>query len=584
MTFRRMLAERQNDPVGRRWIYVPYDQLSDAVGPLSREDPNELGIVLVENAWKARRRPYHRQKLAWVLASGRHFALEQAERGVAVRHVAGDGPYARLLEPIVRELGPLRVMRPAERELRADVAPLVRRGGLEVVPHEGWLTTREHFDEAFAGGKRWRMDSFYRHVRRSLDVLMDGDQPTGGRFSFDADNRRPWRGEPAAPTPPRFGSDPIKEEIVELIEARFADHPGRLDPDAVPARAADAKRLWRFARRHCLPLFGPYEDAMSTRSRTLFHTQISGLMNNLRLPPAVVLRDVLRLALPIASQEGFVRQVLGWREFMRHVHDATDGFRELPGGAAPEIASSPGDGGFSQWAGRRWRRGRAPARIDGGARPSVLGATDAVPPAFWGEASGLGCLDNVVSDVWETGYGHHITRLMVLSNWATLLGVSPRDLTDWFWVAYTDAYDWVVEPNVLGMGTFGLGDLFTTKPYVSGSAYIDRMSDFCETCAFSPKRDCPATSLYWRFLERNEHVLRDTPRIAMPLRSLARRSPEQRERDGRVERWARSTLQAGAKLEPEHHPDAASDAEECPPRADRKRKRARAACQPAGGE
>ncbi len=552
--FRAELAARASDPAGRRWIFVPYDQLTDAVGPLSREDPEELGIVLVENSWKARRRPYHRQKLALLLSNLRHFALEQAERGVAVRHQVGDGPYAQILKPLAEELGPLRMMRAAERELRADLEPLVRGGRIQVLDHEGWLTTRDQFDAAFSGNKRWRMDSFYRHVRRETGVLMEDGRPVGGRFSFDTENRKPWRGRPAAPKPPRYTVDPIKQEVLDLIESRFEGHPGSLDPGTLPATSKEVQRAWRWARRHCLEHFGPYEDAMSLKSRCLFHTQISALMNLQRLLPAQVVADVEAMPLPIASQEGFIRQVLGWREFVHHVHEATDGFRSLPDAVAPPRAKAPGDAGYAGWSGSRWRSGRTPARIDGGACPSALDAEQPLPPAFWGARSGMTCLDRVVSEVWETGYGHHITRLMVLSNLATLIGVSPREVSDWFWVAYTDAYDWVVEPNVLGMGTFALGDLFTTKPYVSGAAYIDRMSDYCGACAFSPKRDCPITSLYWDFLDRNRARLEGNARIAMPLRSLDKRAPERRSHDRRVADWARESLQRGEPLEPADRP------------------------------
>jgi deoxyribodipyrimidine photolyase-related protein len=240
--FRRELDARQTDPAGRRWVFVPYDQLTDAVGPLTREDPAELGIVVVESRWKARRRPYHRQKLALVLSSMRHFALEQAERGVAVHHVVGDASYSRLLEPVVAELGPLRLMRPAERELRSDLEPLVKKKRIEVVPHEGWLTSPEQFAAAFAGGKRWRMDGFYRHVRRETGILMSDGKPLGGKLSFDTENRRPWRGEPPAPAPPRYPLDPIKQEVIELVESDFAGHPGRLEPRALAATAKDAER------------------------------------------------------------------------------------------------------------------------------------------------------------------------------------------------------------------------------------------------------------------------------------------------------------------------------------------------------
>ena len=180
--------------------------------------------------------------------------------------------------------------------------------------------------------------------------------------------------------------------------------------------------------------------------------------------------------------------------------------------------------------------------------PSALGASWPLPPVFWGTPSGLACLDRVVADVWAEGYTHHITRLMVLANLATLLDVSPRELTDWFWVAYADAYDWVVEPNVLGMGTYAVGDLMTTKPYVSGAAYIARMSDYCEICAFDPTTTCPITRLYWAFLARHEMRLRDNPRLRLPLQALRKRPTARREEDAKTFQHVRATLAAGSAL------------------------------------
>lgn len=553
--FRRALAERNGDPAARRWLFVPYDQLSDGIGPLSREAPEELGIVVVESASKPRRRPYHRQKLALVLANLRHFALEQAERGVAVRHVFGRGGYADALREVARELGPMRVMRPAERELRRELAPLLSDGTLVEVLHEGWLTTREEFDHVFEAGPPWRMDAFYRAVRQRTGVLMEDGLPQGGRYSFDGENRDPWPGEPPAPEPPVFSPDAVTQEVGDLVASRFDHHPGRLDLASLPATAKDAEKLWRWAKKHCLPHFGPFEDAMSHRSRGLFHTRVSALLNLHRLLPARVVRDVEGLDVPLASREGFVRQVLGWREFMRHVHEATDGFRKPPGGDRPKRLRIPGDGGYQRGWGEPWPKPRQEEGVDGGAAPSFLGAQAPLPPAFWGrEPSGLACLDRVVADVWEEGWSHHITRLMVLSNLATLLEVDPREITDWFWVAYVDAYDWVVEPNVLGMGTFALGPLFTTKPYVSGAAYVHRMSDYCGTCAFDPKRDCPITPLYWDFLARNRTRLDGNRRMALPLRSLEKRGKEQQAKDARIARWARETLARGGRLRPEGRP------------------------------
>jgi deoxyribodipyrimidine photolyase-related protein len=560
--FTRELHRRLPASAGdRSWLFVPYDQLSDRIGPLAREDPATLGVVVVENPAKAALRPYHRAKLALVLANLRHFALEQAERGVAVRHVVAEGTYASALRPLAQTLGPLRLMGPAERELREDLRPLFDDGSLVVEPHEGWLTTPAQF-AASNPRPPYRMDRFYRRVRRDTGILMEGGRPVGGRLSFDAENRRPWRGEPPAPAVPRFVPDEITREVGALIERHFPRHPGTLELETIPATAADAERSWRWALDECLEWFGPFEDAMSTRSENLFHTRISSLLNLHRLLPRRVIADVLaRPEIPLSSREGFVRQVIGWREFVRHVHRATDGFRDVPG-IDVEVAPRPGDGGYAGWSGAAWAGNDSTAgdedaaghptgpAADGGAVLDALGGEAPVPPAFWGQRSGLACLDQVVEGVWRDGTGHHITRLMVLGNLARLLDISPRGLTDWFWAAYRDAYDWVVEPNVLGMATFAAGDLMVTKPYVAGGAYIDRMSDFCGGCAFDVRTNCPVTRLYWAFLERHRERLDGNPRMAIPLRSLERRSAEKRDLDHRTFDAVREALGRGETLTP----------------------------------
>jgi deoxyribodipyrimidine photolyase-related protein len=527
-------------------LYVPYDQLSDGIGPLSREEPGELGIVLIEAPAKAARRPYHKQKLALVLANQRHFALEQAARGVAVRYEVAKTDYASTLRELSVELGVLRTMDPAERELRHELAPLVAQGIVQIVPHEGWLSHREEFLAGVGRAPPYRMDAFYRALRTRTGILMAGGKPEGGKFSFDALNRRPYRGQPKAPTRPSFVPDEITTEVCALIERQFAHHPGQLRPAQLPATKADAEALWRFALDQCIPLFGPFEDAMAKDEDTLFHTCISPLLNLHRLLPARVVSDVATLAhVPLESREGFVRQVLGWREFVRHVHVETDGFRTLPDGPAP-TQTSPGDGGHGRWQGKPWPGAEAPGH--GGAAPSVLGADMPIPPAYWGTPSGLACLDHVVASVFRDGFSHHITRLMVLSNLGTLLGIRPRDLTDWFWVAYIDAYDWVVEPNVLGMGTFAVGELMTTKPYVSGAAYLHKMSDYCGSCAFDPKKNCPITRLYWAFLGRHADRFAKNPRTSGPVASLRRRSEADRAEDARVFESMRSLLARGERI------------------------------------
>jgi deoxyribodipyrimidine photolyase-related protein len=558
--FTRALSEHTIEPSGRRWTFIVHDQLSDAMGPLSRHEPASTGIVLVENLWQADRRPFHRQKLALLLANGRHFALEQARRGVAVRVVVAEESCRSALEPIISELGPLEFMRPAERELRVDLAPLVESGGLIETPHEGWLSTTDDFESSQTPRPPWRMDAFYRHVRRRTGLLMTDGKPEGGKFSFDADNRKPWPGSPPAPNPPTFSPDDITAEVGDLIRERFSNHPGLVDLSSLPATANDAERLWAWASEHCLPIFGPYEDAMSVRSRGLFHTRISGLLNLHRLLPSRVVDEVAAMDIPLASREGFVRQVLGWREFVRHVHEATDGFRWLPEGSRPQVAGTPGDAGWSRWSGRTWRGSSAADGPDGGARPSVLGAQRPLPVGFWpGRPTGLSCLDRVVDDVWSEAWSHHITRLMVLANIATLLEISPRELADWFWVAYLDAFDWVVEPNVLAMGTFAVGPLMTTKPYVSGAAYINRMSDYCASCIFDPKTSCPITNLYWAFLDRHRDELADNPRMRLILSSLGKRNDRRIAHDRAVFDYVAESLASGATLDPGDLPEADHD-------------------------
>ncbi|MBS1994795.1 MAG: cryptochrome/photolyase family protein [Cyanobacteria bacterium SZAS LIN-2] len=521
--FVRQLRQLNNDEAGRKWIYVPYDQVTDKIGPLARAAPEEIGIILVESPWKGSRRPYHKQKLALILANLRHFALEQAARGVAVRHVVTSGPYSSALAPLAQELGEITMMQAAERELRVDLQPLIDAGSIKVVPHEGWLTTVDQLKKIQAKDGTYRMDAFYRLVRQTTGILMEAGKPQGGKYSFDAENRLPWKGSPAVPELPAFAVDEITEEVAVLIEKHFAEHPGKLDLEHLPVRQSDADRLWQWAKDNCLSNFGPYEDAMSSQSTSLFHTRISSCLNIHRLIPREIVEDVLSADIPLASKEGFIRQVIGWREFVHKVHVVTDGFRTL---------ADEND------------------RSDMGANVSYLGSSNDLPKAYWdwGIKSGLNCLDTVVDSVWQEGYSHHITRLMVLSNIANLLDVSPRQLTDWFWVAYTDAFDWVVEPNVMAMGTFGTGDLMTTKPYISGAAYINKMSDYCRDCQFDPAKNCPITRMYWAFLERHRENLAGNQRLAMPLNSLKKRSSEDKSKDKKIYETVLQNLQDAQPL------------------------------------
>jgi deoxyribodipyrimidine photolyase-related protein len=551
--FQQLIAAAQPDSSDlhdREWLYIPYDRLTADTGPLKALDPAQAGIVMIEALAKARRRPYHKKKLVLILASQRHFALEQAARGVKVLYHSTDGSFADGLAALDREhrFASLTMMEPAEREMRLDMAEAVRAGvPLRQVEDTTWLSTQADFDRVYGGAghpgvqKRYLMDRFYRAMRQKTGVLMEPGaggkpEPLGGRYSFDEENRRPYRGDPPVPTRPGYRPDAITAEVIEMVDRLFPTHFGSTGGFDLPILSTDVEAAWRFALDQLLPVFGPYEDAMATAEPELFHSKLSALINISRLLPGRSVAEVEARAragrIPLSSAEGFIRQILGWREFMRHVHRVTDGYRNIA--AAHEPARAERQAGVRQKAAPGQKANPASAALpEPGARPSALGAAMPLPAAYWGASSGLNCLDTVVGQVIEQGWSHHITRLMVLSNLATLCGYSPRELTDWFWIAYIDAYDWVVEANVLGMGTFADGGVTATKPYVSGAAYINRMSDYCGRCQYDPKKSlgpgsCPFTSLYWTFLDRNSDTLGSNPRMAMPYTTLRRKTPQER--------------------------------------------------------
>ena len=305
------------------WHFVSYDQLSQDLLPENKD----VGLIFIETSWKAKQLPYHKQKLALLLSNQRHFALEMQDAGYPVRYVFSDKEYGEALSDLCEELGEISVTKPAELSLRRSIQPLVDSGQLRVLEHKGWLTTTEDFIKGAGANPPWRMDKFYRYIRKNYSIMLEDDgKPVGGKWSLDDENRLPWDGAVDLPETLRFEPDEITLEVIEMVEKKYGHHPGKIVAENLPASVEDAKRLWDWAKASVMYYFGPYEDAMTQEHRTLFHTTMSSLVNLGRIMPRTLLNDALALDIPLNSKEGFVRQIIGWREFVHHVHELTDGF------------------------------------------------------------------------------------------------------------------------------------------------------------------------------------------------------------------------------------------------------------------
>ena len=511
------MIEAMDNPTGKvSWFFVSYDQLNHDIFPWANYERKNNGLILIESSQKGNSKNFHKQKLALLLSNMRHFAEEAKSLGHPVIYKSSELGYSEVLGELYEQLGQIQVVKPAERELRMELKSLLEADKIRFLEHEGWLTKRSWFLESVGDKPPFRMDRFYQRVRKETGILMEEGKPIGGKYSYDSENRFPWKGEPDTQVELEYEVDKIDREVMELVSSKFSSHPGHCDLSKVPTTLKQNLESLNWALEN-LPHFGRYEDAMSTKSRYLFHSKLATSINLHRLSPKQVIDSVLSTDAPLNSLEGFFRQMI-WREYVRHIHEVTDGFREL------EV--------FDKKLGE----------------PNFLNQNNPLPVTFWGKKSGFNCLDTVVDSVMDEGWTHHIPRLMILSNFANLLDVNPRELTTWFHEAFIDAYDWVVEPNVLGMGTYSLGDAMMTKPYISGTPYINKMSDYCKSCKFNPKKDCMVSNLYWAFIERHKGAFEGNIRMAMPLRSLAKRSDDKKEQDKLALDYILSTLSRGEEV------------------------------------
>ncbi len=488
----------------RNLILVLGDQLGRDNPALAGIDGGRDIIVMIEAAGEATQVWSHQARITLFLSAMRHFAGELRQHGLPLDYIAiddlpGIGPSlsARLRASIAAHR-PQQVIvcEPGEYRVQQDIELACREAGvaLQIRPDSHFLCSRAEFADWARGRSELRMEYFYREMRRRHGVLMADGEPAGGRWNFDAENRAgfPRSGPGVLPQPPQFAPDAITRDVIAQVRQRFAQHPGSLDDFFWPVTRADALRALEDFIEQRLPRFGQHQDAMWTGMPFGWHSLLSAALNLKLLDP----REVIAAAenawrdghAPLPAVEGFVRQILGWREFIRGAY-----WLEMPGLLA--------------------------ANHFGHQRP--------LPAWYWNGDTPMNCLREAIGQTLRHGYAHHIQRLMVTGNFALLAGISPRAVHEWYLAVYVDAVEWAELPNTAGMALYANGGRFTSKPYVASGAYIARMSNYCSGCRYDPKlrsgeRACPFTVLYWNFLDRHEAAFARNPRTALMARNVAR--------------------------------------------------------------
>ncbi|TCP60687.1 deoxyribodipyrimidine photolyase-related protein [Rhodovulum bhavnagarense] len=476
-----------------RLVLVLGDQLSAGLSALQRADKARDLVVMAEVMDEAMYVRHHPAKIAFFLAAMRKFAARLEAEGWRVAYTRLDD--AENSQSIVGELmrraeaeGADSVLATEPGEWRLIVALSDAPLDVHQLPDTRFIVSHEEFDVWARDRKTLRMEYFYREMRRRTGLLMEGGKPAGGKWNHDHENRKPATQDLFRVGPMRFVPDETVERVLDLVEARFAGNFGRLRPFWFATDADQAERALAHFLRHGLPRFGDFQDAMLAGDRFLHHAVISPYLNVGLLDPLDVCRraeaEYLAGRAPINSVEGFIRQILGWREFVRGIY-----FRE-----GPDYA-----------------------------RRNALGHDRPLPALYWGAETGMNCLSHAVAQTRDEAYAHHIQRLMVTGNFALLAGIDPTRLHEWYLAVYADAIEWVEAPNTVGMSQFADGGVVGSKPYVSSGAYIDRMSDYCRGCAYSVARKtgqgaCPFNLLYWHFLDRHRARFETNPRMAQMYR------------------------------------------------------------------
>ncbi len=486
----------------RRLVVVLGDQLDPRHTLIQGLDPSCDRVFMAEVREEATHVWSHKARIALFLSAMRHFREELRARGVPVRYLQlGHHSHETLATALAAELKAERpqsvaMLQAGDARVQAAILATVQRANLslDILPDPHFLLDETGFSSWMGRRKQPRLEHFYRAMRKKTGILMKAGEPVGGKWNFDADNRASFgRAGPAALTAsPTFSPDEITREVIRQVNREFPQHPGQLDAFAWPVTPSDAHSAWEdFAHRR-LALFGTYQDAMWTGEPFLYHSLLASSLNLKLLNP----RDLLQSAeqaleegvASVASVEGFVRQILGWREYVRGIY---------------------------------WQKMPAYAELN------ALNAGASLPAFFWTGQTDMVCLREVIGQTLRYGYAHHIQRLMVTGLFCLLLGVRPREVHAWYLAVYVDAVEWVELPNTLGMSQYADGGYLASKPYVASGKYIGRMSNYCAGCRYDPAHAtgddaCPYTTMYWDFLLRHRERFANHPRSALQWRNLQR--------------------------------------------------------------
>jgi deoxyribodipyrimidine photolyase-related protein len=489
-------------------VLVLGDQLSPDLASLRQTAPGEADILMVEAISETGYVWHHRKKIALVLSAMRHFAaeLEATGRRVVYHRLDQARPCTSFTDAVERALAEgsykrIILTEPGEWRLRKEFEGWRDRFDVPVVIVEDdrFICSHDRFHRWAEGRKQLRMEYFYREMRRETDLLMDGDKPAGGRWNYDADNRKPADADLFMPRPHAVEPDAVTQSVIALVASRFPDGFGDIEPFRFAVTRVGAEAALDHFIDTALADFGHYQDAMLAGEAFLYHSLLSAYINIGLLDPLAVCHRVEAAwragRAPLNAAEGFIRQIIGWREYVRGIY---------------------------------WREG--PDYV----RRNALKATRPLPEFYWTGETDMACLAATIDQTRREAYAHHIQRLMVTGTFAMIAGIDPHAVHEWYLAVYIDAFEWVEAPNVIGMSQFADGGLLASKPYAASGAYIDRMSDYCSGCRFNVKDktgpdSCPFNSLYWDFLDRNADTLRGNPRLGPVYRNWDRMSDDKRQ-------------------------------------------------------